>query len=608
VSCGGSEGGSTSSISQSLRCTGGLVLTLVVVVLAPSTAQALSFTSQSHGAGPAGSFPITVVSGNFNRDSAPDLAVTNNGSNSVAIRLGPNYDGTTSFPVAGQPVGLAAADLNGDTGVDLAVANQSPARISILLGNGDGSFRPTDFETQNGAYPATGVPLQIAIGDFDGDTNPDLAVTTAPAGSFPSGLEIMFGQGITGDVSPMLHVASGNFHGVVAADFNGDTKLDIATTNQDTNTVAIALGRGNGTFLPLTSYGVGALPGSLAVGDFDGDGKLDLAVANKNSANVSILRGNGDGTFTGAVNFAAGTTPTGVAIGDFDTDGRPDLAVSNSGSNNVSILLGNGDGTFGAPANFTTPCCPASVAVGDFNADGQHDFVTANSLSNNLAIQLNTTPYPGYSRPKGATPMRASLVPAYRACTASNRTHGAPLSFGSCAPPAPSSPNLTVGTPDANGAPANAIGSVLLSVKTNVAPTPNDVLLAATTSDVRCQAGVTTCGAANAADGPDYTGELQVTTSLRITDRLNGYFKNAPGTVVDTPLAFTVPCAATASVGTGATCSVSTTANSIVPGIAKNGSRQIWELGNVQVFDGGPDGAVATAGNSLFEDQGVFVP
>jgi hypothetical protein len=149
---------------------------------------------------------------------------------------------------------------------------------------------------------------------------------------------------------------------------------------------------------------------------------------------------------------------------------------------------------------------------------------------------------------------------------------------------------------------------VLFSVKTNVSPTPNDVSIAVATSDVRCKAGVTTCGAANVADGPDYTGELQVTTPLRITDRLNGYFKNAPGTVIDTPLAFTVPCAATASIGVGATCSVSTTANAVAPGIVQNGRRQIWELGKVQVFDGGPDGSVATAGNSLFEDQGVFVP
>src|SRR5262245_4192760 len=56
----------------------------------------------------------------------------------------------------------------------------------------------------------------------------------------------------------------------------------------------------------------------------------------------------------------------------------------------------------------------------------------------------------GFARPRGATPLRAALVPAYNACTASNRTHGPALAFPSCNPPVRSSSVLTVGTPDAN--------------------------------------------------------------------------------------------------------------------------------------------------------------
>jgi hypothetical protein len=342
------------------------------------------------------------------------------------------------------------------------------------------------------------------------------------------------------------------------------------------------------------------------VADFDADGKPDLAVANQNSNDVSILHGVGDGTFTGPVSVATGgVSPFWVAVGDFDGDGAPDLAVSNLNSGNVSILLGNGDATFGAATTFSAGCCPAGLAVGDFNGDGQHDIVTAKRNLSQLAVLFNTTPPVGYPRPKGATPTRVSLVPAYQACAAPNRTHGAPLAFGSCNPPAPSSPNLTVGTPDANGAPANSVGDVLLRIK---ATSPEDVLINASISDIRCQAGVSACGSANAADGPDYTGQLQVTTPLRVTDRLNGYFKNAPGTVSDTPFAFTVSCGATASAAAGATCSAATSANALVPGIAQNGKRAIWQLGQVQVLDGGPDGVVSTPGNSLFEEQGIFTP
>src|SRR4051812_41610687 len=65
-------------------------------------------------------------------------------------------------------------------------------------------------------------------------------------------------------------------------------------------------------------------------------------------------------------------------------------------------------------------------------------------------------------RPKGATPSRLSLVPAYQECTAPNSTHGTPLSFPSCKPPRQVSDYVTVGTPDANGAGANSIGYVQL--------------------------------------------------------------------------------------------------------------------------------------------------
>ena len=89
-------------------------------------------------------------------------------------------------------------------------------------------------------------------------------------------------------------------------------------------------------------------------------------------------------------------------------------------------------------------------------------------------------------RPKGATPLRASLVPAFKACAAPNRTHGAPLAFPSCNPPVQTSNFLTIGSPDANGAGANSTGFVLLKVK----PTsPEDVLITSIGTDVRCQAG-----------------------------------------------------------------------------------------------------------------------
>src|SRR5712691_4761473 len=108
-------------------------------------------------------------------------------------------------------------------------------------------------------------------------------------------------------------------------------------------------------FAPPTSYPVGTNPVAVVAGDFNGDGKPDLAVANSGSANVSVLLGNGDGTFKDAVNSSAGPSPQALAVGDFNGDHKLDLIVISPGDTTTgtpgvaNMLLGNGDGTFQPP-------------------------------------------------------------------------------------------------------------------------------------------------------------------------------------------------------------------------------------------------------------------
>jgi hypothetical protein len=198
----------------------------------------------------------------------------------------------------------------------------------------------------------------------------------------------------------------------------------------------------------------------------------------------------------------------------------------------------------------------------------------------------------GYPRPRGATPLRVPLVIAYDQCSSSNSQHGSPLSYPSCVPPHPASGYLTVGTPDANGQAANAQGFV------NYVVTPGDVIVKASLTDVRRQGTLA-----------DYTGELGVSQTVRITDRLNGPNQDQGGTVEDNPFRFAVPCAATTDTTIGSTCSLSSSFDAIVPGAVAAGNRAIWQLQDVQVFDGGADGQAGTTGdNTLFERQGVFAP
>ena len=107
----------------------------------------------------------------------------------------------------------------------------------------------------------------------------------------------------------------------------------------------------------------------------------------------------------------------------------------------------------------------------------------------------------------------------------------------------------------------------------------------------------------------DYTGELEGRVSLRITDRLNGPGQNEGATVTDTPFSFAVPCTATSGTGNvGATCALNTTADAVVPGLVVETKRTIWQMGDVELRDGGPDGVASTQDNTLFARQGIFVP
>jgi hypothetical protein len=239
-----------------------------------------------------------------------------------------------------------------------------------------------------------------------------------------------------------------------------------------------------------------------------------------------------------------------------------------------------------------------NAALGAFfdgsSGDGSRVFLnTRESLVNtdmDTARDVYAATIGTYARPKGATPLRASLVPAYLACAAPNRVHGAPLAFNSCTPPAAASSHLTTGTPDANGVGTNFIGSALYRVIVG------DVRLQLNITDVRQKPSLA-----------DYTGQLQVDAAVRITDRLNGTAQDEPGTG-STNFPITAPCVATGSTTVGGTCAVNTTFNAVTPGAIVAEKRSIWQLGEIKVFDGGADGVAATTPNTLFAIQGIFIP
>jgi TolB protein len=248
------------------------------------------------------------------------------------------------------------------------------------------------------------------------------------------------------------------------------------------------------------------------------------------------------------------------------------------------------------------------------------DLVTMNpdgsgvtTLTNSPAGQFSTSPawqpipFTGYPRPRGATPFRTSLVPAYRQCTAPNDTHGAPLSFGSCNPPQQASNFLTVGTPDANGAAANSTGYLRLDVIPHYCCPPQDLRITGTITDVRCRASMGGCGSANTTGGADYIGQLRMNTTIRITDHNSGPNVDEPATVVDIPFPVNMDCFGTSDPSIGSSCSVASSAVAVVPQ-ASTPARAVVEIGQVKVYDGGANGVAGSSDATLFMDEGVFVP
>jgi hypothetical protein len=119
---------------------------------------------------------------------------------------------------------------------------------------------------------------------------------------------------------------------------------------------------------------------------------------------------------------------------------------------------------------------------------------------------------------------------------------------------------------------------------------------------------VSTCGAANAAGGSDYVGELRAELGLRITDKLNGNSRTESATVIDHSFPVVATCSGTAGTDIGGACGVGTTLDALLPGSVPEGARSIWKLNGVRVLDGGPDGLAYSPGNQVFATPGLFVP
>jgi hypothetical protein len=235
-----------------------------------------------------------LAAADFNADGNLDLAIVNQiyGLGFVALGYGDGaFNAAGVLNTTGFLNGIAVGDFNGDGKLDAIVAGGSggvsaglgSSGLAVSLGNGDGTFT-----TANGSPISLGQNLYaIVVADFNGDGKLDVAVTD----SSTNDLYILLGNG-DGTFGPPSTITVGSDpDAMVAGDFNNDGKLDLAIANGGDNTVTLLLGNGDGTFTQASGspYPVGKFPYQIVAADFNGDGKLDLATANLSDGTVSIL-------------------------------------------------------------------------------------------------------------------------------------------------------------------------------------------------------------------------------------------------------------------------------------------------------------------------------
>lgn len=377
------------------RSAAGLLLLAGLVTLPPSVACAERRGSPRFAVSTVavGRQPNDVALADVDGDGNLDVVTANIGSRDVSVLRGNGKGGFAPAPGSPVPVGIeahlvVASDFDRDGALDLAVTEHDSNDVLILRGNRKGSFAAGGSRVRaiEGIAPHN---HGLVVADFDGDRNPDLATSNNNGNS----VSVLLGDGRAGfrpGAGSPFPVGRAPYP-LAVADWNGDGRTDVATPDVSSHTVTVLVGDGRGTLRPApgSPHRVGDRPYFSTAGDVNGDGAPDLVVSHDDSHALSILVNDGSGRFGTPRRVEAGGRSWKVRVADFDGDGRNDLALGVHPSG-VAVLLGDGRGGFaplaGSPVRVGRG--PWGIAVGDLNRDGKPDAVTANSDSNDVSVLL----------------------------------------------------------------------------------------------------------------------------------------------------------------------------------------------------------------------------
>ena len=343
--------------------------------IAPTPSRTVSENNTSFTASPA-----TAVA-DFNRDGKLDVALVN-GSGDVVVAFGDgagNLTGSNQYRVASGSNQLLIADVNGNGAPDIVVTatanfNSVVGGLWVLLNDGAGGFSSSNLRP-NKTY------LGVAVADFNGDGIPDIAATNQTAGVAQTTPPIIADYGLE------------LFLGLGGGTFAAPTKLSFFIANGCTGTVTQCTRPTQQN--PNPARPSSGLSAAIVAGDFNGDGRADLAfldvpdTAAKLGGAVVIALASVDAghnvTFSIGSQIATDTNnpPNSLVTGDIDGDGILDLAWSKIATGGGAVMrLGNGDGTFTSESIITHPSVSYNqqVVLADLDGDGRLDVVGSNQI------------------------------------------------------------------------------------------------------------------------------------------------------------------------------------------------------------------------------------
>jgi hypothetical protein len=359
-----------------------------------------------------GKYPIGCAISDLNGDGKPDLTVPDFTTNSISVLRNTTNNGIISFSpyindttggLYNPPNSIFSSDLDGDGKQDIIVAHYL---YNSEYNSGFSVFRNISTTDSINLDTVTNYlegyetsPFGISAYDIDGDGKPDLIIPNSAI----ENISIFRNTSTVGKISFANSVnvngLAGVMSGITIADFNGDGKLDMAVSDENSGFIYVYKNTstpGNISFAPLDTLTSGFSPFGIISGDIDGDGKPDLIVSNRGNDDVVIFRNTStldSISFNTNIRYVIyNDTCGGLAINDLDGDGKLDLILANSGNGEIYLYKNNssiGAISFLPPVHINLGYGPVGVYLGDIDGDGKVDIVESAANSNIVTILRN---------------------------------------------------------------------------------------------------------------------------------------------------------------------------------------------------------------------------